>query len=405
MTLPTALLADPVFREHLAGREHVERPERFDAVVRALQPFDLLPVPPRAATEEELLLCHPQEYLATARADIASGLPSLSTGDTDVTPNSWDVAVRAAGGVLSAVDLVMTGRARNAFCAVRPPGHHATPNRGMGFCLLNNVAIAARYAQSRHGAARVLIADWDVHHGNGTQDIFYTDPSVFFFSTHQWPLYPGTGRASETGDGVGAGTTLNFPFPAGSGRAEILGAVENALIPAMESFRPDLVIISAGFDSRIGDLLGGFTLTDADFTDLTSALMEIAARHAAGRIVSVLEGGYTLSGLASATAAHVEHTAAGAGGRGPGAGAVRGIGCRFTACAGCRVGAVTHGDSSDARYRSLTVTALIGPTSVGDAGRSNGDGYGLRVCAPAPGPRPLAPDCGFQLPSRQPHMN
>ncbi len=303
---PTALLADPIFREHLAGREHVERPERFDAVVRALQPFNLLPVPPRAATEEELLLCHTAEYLATARADVASGRPCLSTGDTDVTLNSWDVALRAAGGVLNAVDLVMTGRARNAFCAVRPPGHHATPNRGMGFCLLNNVAIAARYAQSRHGGARVLIADWDVHHGNGTQDIFYTDPSVFFFSTHQWPLYPGTGRASETGAGAGAGATLNFPFPAGSGRKEILGAVQNALIPAMETFRPDLVLISAGFDSRIGDLLGGFTLTDPDFTDLTTALMEIAARHAAGRIVSVLEGGYTLSGLASATAAHVQ---------------------------------------------------------------------------------------------------
>ena len=211
--LPTALLADPIFREHLAGREHPERPERFDAVVRALAPFDLLGVPARAATEEELLLCHTAEYLATARRDVASGRPYLSTGDTDITPNSWDVAVRAAGGVLNAVDLVMTGRARNAFCVVRPPGHHATPNRGMGFCLFNNVAIAARYAQRRHGAGRVLIADWDVHHGNGTQDIFYSDPSVFFFSTHQWPLYPGTGRANETGAGAGAGTTLNFPFP------------------------------------------------------------------------------------------------------------------------------------------------------------------------------------------------
>ena len=153
---------------------------------------------------------------------------------------------------------------------------------------------------------RVLIVDWDVHHGNGTQDIFYSDPSVFFFSTHQWPLYPGTGRADETGEGAGAGATMNCPFPAGAGRKEILGAIQNSLTPEAERFRPDLVLISAGFDSRFGDLLGRFTLTDRDFTDLTRAVMQIADRHAGGRIVSMLEGGYTLSGLASASAAHVE---------------------------------------------------------------------------------------------------
>jgi acetoin utilization deacetylase AcuC-like enzyme len=199
----------------------------------------------------------------------------------------------------------MSGRARNAFCVLRPPGHHATASRGMGFCLLNNVALAARYAQRHHGLERVLIVDWDVHHGNGTQEIFYTDPSVFFFSTHQWPLYPGTGRADEAGDGAGQGTTMNFPFPAGSGRTEVLGVVENSLMPAADRFQPGLVLISAGFDSRIGDPLGGFTLTDEDFADLTRRAMEIADRHAQGRVVSVLEGGYDLEGLASATAAHV----------------------------------------------------------------------------------------------------
>jgi len=307
----TGLLTDPIYREHLVGRpQHPERPERLDAVLEGLRTAGLLdrlqPIPPRAATAEELQLCHHPNYLRIARRDVESGQRSLSTGDTDVTPNSWDIAVQAVGGVLNAVDAVFSGKVANAFCAVRPPGHHATPTRGMGYCLLNNVAIAARYAQRRHGLERVLIFDWDVHHGNGTQAIFYTDPSVFFFSTHQWPLYPGTGRADETGDGDGEGTTLNFPFPPGSGRAEILGAVEEWLIPSADEFRPDLVLISAGFDSRIGDLLGRFTLTDDDFRDLTRAVLAIADRHAGGRVVSVLEGGYTLSGLASASAAHVE---------------------------------------------------------------------------------------------------
>jgi acetoin utilization deacetylase AcuC-like enzyme len=215
------------------------------------------------------------------------------------------VAARAAGTALNAVDAVMEGRARNAFCVVRPPGHHANASRGMGFCLLNNIAIAARYAQRRHGVGRVLIVDWDVHHGNGTQDIFYGDGSVFFFSTHQWPLYPGTGRANERGSGAGAGTTMNCPFPAGSGRREILGAVRESLMPAMREYRPELVLVSAGFDSRVGDLLGRFTLTDDDFAELTEAVMEIADASAGGRVVSLLEGGYSLSGLASASTAHV----------------------------------------------------------------------------------------------------
>jgi acetoin utilization deacetylase AcuC-like enzyme len=306
----TVLLADPVFREHLAGRDHPERAERFDAVVEGLRAANLMDalvrVAARAATEEELLLCHTREYLRAARRDVESGRPYLSTGDTDITRNSWDVATQAAGGTLNAVDAVVRGAARNAFCAVRPPGHHATRSRGMGFCLLNNVAVAARYAQRRHGLGRVLIVDWDVHHGNGTQDIFYDDPSVFFFSTHQWPLYPGSGRADETGEGAGVGTTMNFPFPAGSGRREILGAVQDSLVPAMERFRPDLALISAGFDSRMGDPLGGFTLADRDFADLTRAVMEIADRYAGGRVVSVLEGGYNLEGLARAAAEHVK---------------------------------------------------------------------------------------------------
>ncbi len=305
----TALLADPIYRKHLEGcNGHPERPERFDVVAAALAPLAnrLDQIHSRVATDEELQLCHTAAYLRTARSDIETGQRHLSTGDTDVSPDSWEVAIRAAGGVLNAVDAVCARRAANAFCAVRPPGHHATSGRGMGFCVLNNVAIGARYAQRKHGVARVAIVDWDVHHGNGTQDIFYADPSVFFFSTHQWPLYPGTGRADETGAGSAEGTTMNFPLPPGSGRRQILGAVQSALMPAMERFQPELILISAGFDSRIGDLLGRFTLTDEDFCDLTRAVMEIADRFAAGRVVSVLEGGYNLSGLASAARAHVE---------------------------------------------------------------------------------------------------
>jgi acetoin utilization deacetylase AcuC-like enzyme len=305
-------LADPIYREHLVGRDHLEPPERFDAVMDGLGRAGLLEklgrVESREATDDELAMCHTREYLKTARRDVEMGHDYLSTGDTEITPNSWTVASRAVGGVLNAVDSVCTGAARNAFCAVRPPGHHATRCRGMGFCLFNNVALAARWAQRQHGVGRVLIVDWDVHHGNGTQDIFYDDGSVFFFSTHQWPLYPGTGRENETGEGAGNGATMNFPLPAGSGRAEILGAVKNVLAPRMDRYKPELVLISAGFDSRVGDPLGRFTLTDEDFADLTRVVMQVGS----GRVVSMLEGGYDLPGLASAAAAHVK-TLAGAG--------------------------------------------------------------------------------------------
>ena len=264
---------------------------------------------PRPATRDDLLLAHDVDYLARAEHEILSGASQLSTGDTTVCEGTWEVARFGVGGALAAVDAVIEGKVANAFCVLRPPGHHASADRGMGFCVLNNVAIAARHAQRRHGVGRVLIVDWDVHHGNGTQDIFYADGTVFFFSTHQSPWYPGTGAASETGTGPGKGTTLNCPLPAGSGRAKVLAAFEKQLVPAMEKFRPELVLISAGFDSRAGDPLGDFLLTDPDFADLTKLVRKIADQHAKGRLVSLLEGGYSLSGLASAATAHVQSLA------------------------------------------------------------------------------------------------
>lgn len=304
--MKTALAADPACKEHHTGPHHPERPERFDAALNPLHDLDLLRLEPRHATEEDLSLCHSLPYIRLVEREVMSGFHELSTGDTTISARSLDAALRATGGALNAIDAVMTGQAQNAFCIGRPPGHHATPVRGMGFCLFNTVAIAARYAQRKYGVARVMIADWDVHHGNGTQDIYYTDGTVFFFSTHQHPWYPGTGAPDEIGEGAGRGATLNCPFPAGSGRREILGAFQEKLLPAAENFKPDLVLISAGFDSRIGDPLGNFMLTDADFGDLTRVLCEIADKHAGGRLVSVLEGGYNLEGLAAGVRAHVQ---------------------------------------------------------------------------------------------------
>jgi acetoin utilization deacetylase AcuC-like enzyme len=305
----TGLAADSRVKQHEVGPGEPEIAGRFTAVVNHLKSAGLMQrlvrLPDRAAADDELALVHTPGYIRLVEREVAQGKRQISTGDTTVSPHSAEAARFAAGSALSAIDAVFGGEVQNAFCVVRPPGHHASSARGMGFCLFNTVAIAARYAQRKHRAERVLIADWDVHHGNGTQEIFYSDGFVLFFSTHQSPWYPGTGAASETGEGAGAGKTINCPLPAGSGSSKVFAAFREMLIPAAKEFRPDLILISAGFDSRVGDPLGQFLLKDEDFGQLTAMLGDLAATYCQGRLVSILEGGYNLEGLALAADAHI----------------------------------------------------------------------------------------------------
>jgi acetoin utilization deacetylase AcuC-like enzyme len=305
----TGFVYDDVYLRHQTGAGHPERPQRLTAIVRRLEKAVLLDrlvrLKPAPAEGKWLTTVHSPEYVDRVRQSCLGGARFLDSMDTPVSHDSFAAAELAAGGVLVAVDAVMEGKVQNAFCAVRPPGHHATKNRAMGFCLLNNIAIAARYAQQKHKLAKVLIVDWDVHHGNGTQAIFDDDPSVFYFSIHQYPFYPGTGSAEDRGRGKALGTKLNVALPAGSGDREYKQAFEEKLRPAALAFQPDLVLISAGFDAYEHDLLGGMKVTAEGFAGLTRVCREIAEQTCRGRLVSVLEGGYNLDGLADCVEAHL----------------------------------------------------------------------------------------------------
>ncbi|NRG19695.1 histone deacetylase family protein [Rhizobiales bacterium] len=303
--MATLLLHHTAYLDHLTPVGHPERPDRIRAIDRILeherfQSLEREPAP--LGNVDDVLRAHPAEYVDMIRNAVPSeGLFRLDM-DTTVSPGSWEAAMRGVGGACLAVDEVVTGKVSNAFSASRPPGHHAERIRAMGFCLFNNAAVAARHAQAKHGAERVAVVDFDVHHGNGTQDIFWSDPSLMYCSTHQAPFYPGSGAANETGD---HDNIVNAPLSAGDGSAEFREAMEIVVLPRLEAFAPDLVIISAGFDAHVRDPLGGLNLVETDFAWATERLMDVATRHAQGRVVSLLEGGYDLEGLARSAAAHV----------------------------------------------------------------------------------------------------
>ena len=303
--MSTLLISHPAFLQHLTPLGHPERPDRLRAIERALEAekFQTLARSQAPlASLETIALCHPMEYIIEVReASPREGLIHLDA-DTAMSPGTFEAALRAAGGAVHAVDEVLTKKAANAFVAARPPGHHAETARPMGFCLFDNVAIAARYAQQRYGVASAAIIDFDVHHGNGSQEIFWSDKSVMYCSTHQMPLFPGTGAAGETGE---HNTIVNAPLRPGDGGAAFRAAFETRILPRLEEFKPELVIISAGFDAHMRDPLANINLAEADFIWATQKIMDVADRCAGGRVISLLEGGYDLQALGNSVAAHV----------------------------------------------------------------------------------------------------
>ncbi|MEX3007932.1 histone deacetylase family protein [Hoeflea sp. TYP-13] len=303
--MTTRLYTHPIYLEHLTPAGHPERPDRLRALEKAFadERFNELDrQEPAMADEEKVLLAHPEEHLTLVKSAIPEEGMARVDADTTASPKSLEAALTAVGGALAGVDDVFSGEADNVFLAARPPGHHAEKDKAMGFCFFNQAAIAARYAQQVYGAERVAIVDWDVHHGNGTQDIFWDDASVLYCSTHQMPLFPGSGSKDETG----AGNIVNAPMSPQSGSERFREAFKSRVLPALENMRPDLIIISAGFDAHHRDPLAEINLTEDDFDWATGRLMDVADRFCDNRLVSLLEGGYDLVGLAESAASHVQ---------------------------------------------------------------------------------------------------
>ena len=302
--MTTLLYTHPACLEHDPGPYHPESPERLRAILEALEAPEFARLERRAAPEAaiaDLVRVHPRALVERLLAAVPETGHRGIDADTILSPASGRAALRAAGAVTAAIDAVVGGEADNAFCAVRPPGHHAEPGRPMGFCLFNNIAVGALRAREVHGLARAAVIDFDVHHGNGTQARFESDASLFYGSTHQYPLYPGTGAASETG----VGNIVNVPLRPMSGSTEFRLAMTRTILPALDAFRPEIVLISAGFDAHRSDPLAQLALDEGDYVWVTEQLLEIAGRHAEGRVVAALEGGYNLGALSSSVAAHL----------------------------------------------------------------------------------------------------
>ena len=308
--MKTALVHHPIYQKHDTGPGHPETPLRYTAVMDTLREDSsfwatLIEITPEKASKGLMLAAHTAQHFKRVEGAVEHGVDRLDA-DTIISMQSFDAALFAAGGAVAGVDAVMQGEARNAFVAVRPPGHHASAENAMGFCLFNNVAVAARYAQNHYKEIeRVAIVDWDVHHGNGTQGIFYDDPSVYFFSMHQYPWYPGTGTRGETGHGRGLGKTMNIPVKANTEAGEQTRMLEGALEDISAKFKPDLIMISAGFDAHLTDPLGQLRLEDEDFVAMTRTVKQWADDACGGRIVSCLEGGYNLETLGETVKSHV----------------------------------------------------------------------------------------------------
>ncbi len=297
----TAVFYDPIYLEHDTGFGHPERPERLQATKQLLEEVGLADkvrvISPRDATVEEIQLVHPKSHIEKVRRVAASGGGWLDP-DTHVGLRSYDAALKSAGAALEGLERIFSGGIDNAFCLVRPPGHHATAERGMGFCLFNNNAIAARFAMEEFGISRVFILDWDAHHGNGLQDIFYDDDRVLYVSLHQYPHYPGTGSTGETGIAAGKGFSVNFPFPARSGEEVYLAAFDQVILPIARQYKPELVLISAGYDGHFSDLLCSMLLRARSYVEMATRLQDLAASFCGGKMMASLEGGYNLDGIA-----------------------------------------------------------------------------------------------------------